>query len=47
MSQEQPPIRSRRELQKARDERLDTAGPGEPTEAEITGRSRRAFRCRR
>ena len=41
MSQEQPPIRSRRELRQARDERLDTAGPGEPTEAEITGRSRR------
>jgi hypothetical protein len=42
MSQEQPPIRSRRELRQARDERLDTAGPGEPTEAEITGGSRRA-----
>ncbi|WP_459385040.1 hypothetical protein [Arthrobacter humicola] len=41
MSQEQPPIRSRRELRQARDERLDTPGPGEPTEAEITGRSRR------
>ncbi|BCW71669.1 hypothetical protein [Arthrobacter sp. NicSoilB8] len=41
MSQEQPPIRSRRELRQARDERLDTAGPGEPTEAEITGRNRR------
>ena len=41
MSQEQPPVRSRRELRQARDERLDTAGPGEPTEAEITGRSRR------
>jgi hypothetical protein len=41
MSQEQPPIRSRREMRQARDERLDTAGPGEPTEAEITGRSRR------
>ena len=41
MSQEQPPIRSRRELRQARDEHLDTPGPGEPTEAEITGRSRR------
>src|SRR3954463_10152503 len=41
MSQEQPPIRSRRELRQASDERLDTTGPGEPTEAEITGRSRR------
>jgi hypothetical protein len=41
MSQEQPPIRSRRELRQARDERLDTPGPGEPTEAEITGRNRR------
>lgn len=41
MSQEQPPIRSRRELRQARDERLETPGPGEPTEAEITGRSRR------
>src|SRR6478735_24798 len=41
MSQEQPPIRSRCELRQARDERLDTPGPGEPTEAEITGRSRR------
>ena len=41
MSQEQPPIRSRRELRQARDERLDTAGPGEPTEAEISGTSRR------
>src|SRR6476619_2951401 len=41
MSQEQPPIRSRRELRQARDERLDTPEPGEPTEAEITGRSRR------
>ena len=79
MSQEQPPIRSRRELRQARDERLeanqepgtsgpgpvppasndsasndaaaknpasggprptDLAGPGEPTEAEITGRRR-------
>lgn len=40
MSQEQPPIRSRRELRQARDERLDTPGPGEPTEAEITGRRR-------
>ena len=39
MSQEQPPIRSRRELRQARDERLDTPGPGEPTEAEITGRT--------
>ena len=28
MSQEQPPIRSRRELRQARDERLDTPGPG-------------------
>jgi hypothetical protein len=41
MSQEQPPIRSRRELRQARDERLDTGRPEEPTEAEITGRSRR------
>jgi hypothetical protein len=41
MSQEQPPIRSRRELRQARDEHLDTPGPGQPTEAEITGRSRR------
>ncbi|MGO4193631.1 hypothetical protein AB4Y67_18435, partial [Arthrobacter sp. YAF17] len=69
MSQEQPPIRSRRELRQARDERLEanqeagTPGPGavppasndsadgtqrpagdvdpgEPTEAEITGRRR-------
>ena len=40
MSQEQPPIRSRREMRQARDERLDTPGPGEPTEAEITGRRR-------
>jgi hypothetical protein len=40
MSQEQPPIRSRRELRQARDERLDTPGPGAPTEAEITGRRR-------
>ncbi|PVZ52884.1 hypothetical protein [Arthrobacter sp. H-02-3] len=41
MSQEQPPIRSRRELRQARDERLDTAAPDEPTEAETTGRMRR------
>ncbi|MGY3379419.1 hypothetical protein ACVWYS_001376 [Arthrobacter sp. TE12231] len=41
MSQEQPPIRSRRELRQARDERLDTAAPDEPTEAETTGRIRR------
>jgi hypothetical protein len=72
MSQEQPPVRSRRELRQARDERLEAgqesgpaapgavgpasnpaspkaaaakpaaqAGPGEPTAAEITGRSRR------
>ncbi|MDQ0849886.1 hypothetical protein QFZ65_001824 [Arthrobacter sp. B3I9] len=69
MSQEQPPIRSRRELRQARDERLEAgrepgtaapgavgpaskppapqagagtpAGPGEPTAAEITARSRR------
>ncbi|KUM32864.1 hypothetical protein [Arthrobacter sp. EPSL27] len=62
MSQEQPPIRSRRELRKARDERQETgrdtgtpgpgavppastgaaadARPGEPSEAEITGRRR-------
>ncbi len=74
MSQEQPPIRSRRELRQARDERLeanqeagtpgagavppasnvpapknpdsgnarpaDVVDPGEPTEAEITGRRR-------
>ncbi|WP_024368349.1 hypothetical protein, partial [Arthrobacter sp. TB 26] len=59
MSQEQPPIRSRRELRQARDERLEanqesgTPGPGtvppasttpvdpgEPTEAEVTGRRR-------
>ncbi|MGP4032221.1 hypothetical protein [Pseudarthrobacter sp. 1C304] len=67
MSQEQPPIRSRRELRQARDERQETgretgtpgpgavppastgpastgaaagARPGEPTEAEITGRRR-------
>jgi hypothetical protein len=40
MSQEQPPIRSRREMRQARDERLDTPGAGEPTEAEITGRRR-------
>lgn len=40
MSQEQPPIRSRREMRQARDERLDIPGPGEPTEAEITGRRR-------
>src|SRR6476620_5066367 len=41
MSQEQPPIRSRRELRQARDERLDTPGPREPTKNQITGRSRR------
>jgi hypothetical protein len=72
MSQEQPPVRSRRELRQARDERLEAgqepgtaapgavgpasnpaspktaaakpaakADPGEPTAAEITGRSRR------
>ncbi|MCU1553037.1 MAG: hypothetical protein JWM13_523 [Arthrobacter sp.] len=72
MSQEQPPVRSRRELRQARDERREagpesgtaapgavgpasnsaspeataaqpstSAGPGEPTAAEITGRSRR------
>ena len=67
MSQEQPPVRSRRELRQARDERLEanqesgTQGPGEvspasntpvskpaaqvdpgePTPAEVTGRSRR------
>lgn len=65
MSQEQPPIRSRRELRQARDERPETnqepgsvppgqvppaskqsakpltlREPGEPTEAEITGRRR-------
>lgn len=59
MSQEQPPIRSRRELRQARDERLEvnrepgtpapgavppasntTVDPGEPTEAEVTGRRR-------
>ena len=49
MSQEQPQIRSRRELRQARDERLETnqepgttgpgpVDPGEPTEAEVTGR---------
>jgi hypothetical protein len=64
MSQEQPPVRSRRELRQARDEGLEanqepaTAGPGavrpaskpaakpsvdpgEPSAAEITGKSRR------
>jgi hypothetical protein len=41
MSQEQPPIRSRRELRQARDERLDTAAPDEPAEAETAGRIRR------
>ena len=42
MSQEQPPIRSRRELRQARDERLDTPGDrASRREAEITGRSRR------
>jgi hypothetical protein len=72
MSQEQPPVRSRRELRQARDERQEAGqesgtaapgavapasnpaspkaaagkpaapgGPGEPTAAEITGRSRR------
>ena len=72
MSQEQPPVRSRRELRQARDERPEAGqepgtaapgavgpasnpaapnaaaatpkaqtGPGEPTAAEITGRSRR------
>ena len=71
MSQEQPPVRSRRELRQARDERLEAGrepgtaapgavdpasksaaadaaatpatpvDPGEPTPAEITGRSRR------
>ena len=46
MSQEQLPIRSRRELRRARDQRWEanqkpgTPGPGEPTEAEITGRRR-------
>ena len=63
MSQEQPPLRNRRELRRARDQRLEanqkpgtpgsgavppassTPGgvdPGEPTEAEITGRRRYA-----
>lgn len=58
MSQEQPPIRSRRELRQAREERPEanrepgtpgpgevppasnTFDPGEPTEAEVTGRRR-------
>src|SRR5215207_127525 len=37
MSQEQPPIRSRRELRKARDERLqpENAGPGTSGAAEV------------
>ncbi|AXJ09391.1 hypothetical protein [Arthrobacter sp. PM3] len=46
MSQEQPPIRSRRELRQARDERLDTAAPeqsaGTETAADPAGQNRRA-----
>lgn len=46
MSQEQPPIRSRRELRQARDERLDTAAPeqsaGTGAAADTAGRNRRA-----